>query len=443
MKAVPTGLRLDENITHCLSKDLAPLRSVKLEVIDLPLNEVPYLKPAKLLDTGKGVELNKQEIALIKAFATTDNQDLFTQNSVRAFIDFMWPIAQRRIIESVFLPYMAFITFFLLYLMVLKRLSVLAAADDKQFYEFALNMFSIYDVMFKFVLFLGSFYFITHDLQQMRAGMGRNQITLWGYVNILPLGLLMFVLIWDTFLTTKTGEAKVGDLQKSLLSVIAFLVWTRVVHLLKCFTQTAHLMRMASEIIYRIRWLIAFIVISLASFGFTYFYVSASSEVPFDGITQMFNVLIGQQDMDKFSNVYESVLLVVTSCFNALVIFTLLISLSVISFSKGDRGVWSNEAYKDKVSLMGLYSYLLTEEAVRAPGEQYLLVATVTDTRKNSELGSTQLAGFSNDPRAQQMKNMKSIDRRLTALQYKLDRSLKEIQSKIGRGDDKGAAPAR
>lgn len=98
MKAVPTGLRLDENITQGLSKDLAPLRSVKLEVIDLPLNDVPYLKPAKLLDTGKGVELNKQEIALIKAFATTDNQDLFTQNSVRAFIDFMWPIAQKSII---------------------------------------------------------------------------------------------------------------------------------------------------------------------------------------------------------------------------------------------------------------------------------------------------------------------------------------------------------
>jgi hypothetical protein len=92
---------------------------------------------------------------------------------------------------------------------------------------------------------------------------------------------------------------------------------------------------------------------------------------------------------------------------------------------------------------MGLYSYLLTEEAVRAPGEQYLLVATVTDTHKNSELGSTQLAGFANDPRAQQSKNMKSIDRRLTALQFKLDRSLKEMQTKIGRGEDKVAAPAR
>jgi hypothetical protein len=220
-------------------------------------------------------------------------------------------------------------------------------------------MFSVYDVMFKFVLFLGAFYFITHDLQQMSAGLGRNQITLWGYVNIVPLALLIFVLVWDTFLTTKQGEGKRSDLQKSLFSVVTFLIWTRVVHLLKCFPHTAHLMRMSSEIIYRIRWVIAFIVISLASFGFTYFYVSNSSQVPFDGVTQMFNVLIGQYEVEKFENIYESILLVITSSFNALVIFTLLIALSVISFSKGDRGVWSNEAYKDKVSLMGLYSYLL------------------------------------------------------------------------------------
>jgi hypothetical protein len=93
MKAVPTGLRFDDNITHCLTNKLAPERSVKLEIFDLPLNDVPYLKPEKLLDTGNGVKLNNKEIALIKAFATTKNQDFFTQNSVRAFIDFMWPIA--------------------------------------------------------------------------------------------------------------------------------------------------------------------------------------------------------------------------------------------------------------------------------------------------------------------------------------------------------------
>jgi hypothetical protein len=61
--------------------------------MDLPLNEKPYLKPQKVLDTGFGVELNKQEIALIKALATTVNQDITSQKTIRAFIDYMWPIA--------------------------------------------------------------------------------------------------------------------------------------------------------------------------------------------------------------------------------------------------------------------------------------------------------------------------------------------------------------
>jgi hypothetical protein len=73
-------------------------------------------------------------------------------------------------------------------------------------------MFSIYDVMFKFVLFLGALYFITIDLRQMRAGMGRNQITLWGYINIMPLGLLMFAIVWDTFFTPTKGTKKIQEL---------------------------------------------------------------------------------------------------------------------------------------------------------------------------------------------------------------------------------------
>ena len=101
----------------------------------------------------------------------------------------------------------------MLYMMALKRLSVLSEGEDKQFYAFAESMFVLYDVMFKFVIFLGSFYFITHDLQQMGAGLGkRNQINLWAYVNIAPLGLIMFALIWDTFLTTKSGETKRSEL---------------------------------------------------------------------------------------------------------------------------------------------------------------------------------------------------------------------------------------
>ena len=112
---------------------------------------------------------------------------------------------------------------------------------------------------------------------------------LWSYANVVPLVIMMFVIIWDTFLLDKDRKGA-DNLQKTLYSLTAFFVWIRVIHLLKCFSQPSYLIRMASEIIYRIRWLIAIIVISLLSFGFTFFFIDDGKQLdilvesPFDGI---------------------------------------------------------------------------------------------------------------------------------------------------------------
>ena len=74
----------------------------------------------------------------------------------------MWPIAKGHIIKNVFLPYLAFIVYYLLYLVVLKRLNIVSQGDA-QFFEFASGMFGFYDVVFKFILFLGCFYFLAQD----------------------------------------------------------------------------------------------------------------------------------------------------------------------------------------------------------------------------------------------------------------------------------------
>ena len=107
-----------------------------------------------------------------------------------------------------------------------------------------------------------------------------------------------------------------------------------------------------------------------------------------------------------------------------------------MSFSKGDSGVWSNEAYLDKAALIGLYSYLLTDAPIRDASMNYLLVATVTEgrkgTRKNMDGEQTQIGGTSNDPRAQQAKMMKDIERKINSLSSKVDRSLREIKEKVG-----------
>jgi hypothetical protein len=261
--------------------------------------------------------------------------------------------------------------------------------------------------------------------------------------------MMMLVVTWDLFFTSGSQREHNVGIAKTLYSMTAFFVWIRVIHLMKCFTHTSYLLRMATEILYRIRWLIAFIVISLLSFGFTFYFVDEGKKVdgdyesavvnPEDGIKQMFYVLLGRYDVQQFENTYQWVLLIIVTFFNAFFIFTLLIALSVMSFSKSTGsagGVWSNEAYQDKASLISLYSYLLEERAVREPCKPYLLIATVTDNKRSlrKDPSSSQISGGLNtsDPRVAQAKMMKSIDRKLISLQGKVERALKEIQEKVG-----------
>jgi hypothetical protein len=234
---------------------------------------------------------------------------------------------------------------------------------------------------------------------------------------------MMFVATWDIFFKSNSSANDRSALQKTLYSTTAFLVWTRVIHLLKIFTHTSYLLRLATEILFRIRWLIAFIVISLLSFGFVFYYVDDSMNTqPIDGVKQIFDVLVGQYDVSAFANTYQTILLVLVASFNGFFIFTILVQLSVASFTKSDGstagGVWSNEAYLDKASLMGLYSYLIAETPIRRNFNQYLTIATKIDHHKKglakkAALGESQLAGDSNDPRAMQVKSMKTIERRI------------------------------
>ena len=116
--------------------------------------------------------------------------------------------------------------------------------------------------------------------------------------------------------------------------------------------------------------------------------VGISQDTPFGGVEYMFYVLLGQYDAEVFDNPYLSILLVLVSFFNVFFIFTLIIALTVSSFSN-NSGTDSNQAYQDKASLIALYSYLMTEFAIREPSKRYLLIATVTEGKKGKSSGSS------------------------------------------------------
>ena len=68
-------------------------------------------------------------------------------------------------------------------------------------------------------------------------------------------------------------EGTSATLENIVFSLSAFLVWIRVIHLLKCFSETAFLIRMATQILFKMRYLITFLVIAIIAFGYCYFFL--------------------------------------------------------------------------------------------------------------------------------------------------------------------------
>jgi len=254
---------LHQEMMHPLAKE----QSLQLEVLDLPL------KHSKLQEEEDSY--NQYELKLVESFANS-NPAFCGQKSVRALIDFMWPVAKERIFKCLFLPYMAFILYYALYLVVLKKLT-LKEQEDPAFYKFTSDLFGVFDFLFKLVLFLGCIYFLQQDLLQIKST--SNSIVIWSYANIVPLLVIVFITTYDTIAGGSDTE-----MRRTFFSLSAFLVWIRVIHLLKCFSHSAHLLRLGSAILYAMRFLIFFILIAVLSFGFTFYFLSEDPEfTPLNG----------------------------------------------------------------------------------------------------------------------------------------------------------------
>jgi len=84
---------------------------------------------------------------------------------------------------------------------------------------------------------------------------------------------MLIIISWNNM----SGKAD-ATMTKTFYSFTSFMIWLRVVHLLKSFGPTSYVMRMAGEILYAMRHLIWFVVISVIAFGFTFYFLSESPE---------------------------------------------------------------------------------------------------------------------------------------------------------------------
>ena len=148
---------------------------------------------------------------------------------------------------------------------------------------------------------------------------------------------IIFIIIWDIFV-------KHDDfmMMQTFYSISAFLVWTRILHLLRLFNPTAYMLRLAGGILFKMRYLLFFMIISMFAFGYTYSFLKADDDFgAIDGFLFMFDVLLGFYSPSDFSGLFPGILYVMVLYVNYFFIVTLIIAISVNGLS-GDNEMDGN-----------------------------------------------------------------------------------------------------
>lgn len=328
-------------------------------------------------------------------------------------IDFVWPQARVEIIKNILLPYIAFMIYYMLYLVVLKDLN-LKQQTEPAFYEFMTDVFFLADLLFKFVLFLGCFYFAQQDFLQIKSSRS-NSISLWAYANVLPLILMIAIMLYDTFIDSESPQV-----ERAFFSLASFFIWIRIVHLMKLFEQSNFLLRLAGSILYNLRYLLVFLGIFILGCGVVFYFLTVEDfNSPFDGIEYIFLLFSGVWSPEDFSNGYLDVLLVVIQFITIFFFWTLLINVAANTVNH-DKAIDENLSYQNKCAMVGLYAYLLNVRPFRDQKCKYLAIATVEEKKAKKV-----------NEKKQQAKLLKNFEKKLRALDSKVEKSFKDIMDRL------------
>lgn len=127
-------------------------------------------------------------ISFMKRLANTDNDDLFAIPTIKIIIMFMWQKYFYKIRNKIFLPYIAYMTFLVVY--------ATHIYEQKQMYP---NEHWIYclDIWFASMVLLGIAFFLGLELNQIYKQKLSYFTSFWSYLDLSSIGLNLAFVIYD------------------------------------------------------------------------------------------------------------------------------------------------------------------------------------------------------------------------------------------------------
>eukprot|EP00347_Sterkiella_histriomuscorum_P012361 403368887 len=231
----------------------------ELRRVELMLLDVPHIH------LSKNVVKNRYNINLIyEKLAETDNVTVFSYQSVKALIELKWNYIKYRIFYFMLIPYLLLLVFFVFYtcfdLMIFDKY----AHNGREMASKALRTL---------VLLMVSYFAILEGRQLVIAGWAYFYNG-WNYMDIAIICLIYVAEIMqgntiDHNVTKSEIEAHQNQQKtiRTIMSVVAILLWLRLLYFFRIFRTTGYYIRMLVEVIKDIKYFIFIFALTIVSFG--------------------------------------------------------------------------------------------------------------------------------------------------------------------------------
>lgn len=239
---------------------------------------------AKILDFN-WVFIEDNSANLIEALAETDNDEIFAQDQIRVFVDFMWQGYFDAILNQLFIPFLVYFISFIAYT------GYFAKHEEKDIsFNFVCEMACI-------VLFGKTFFtFLILEMIQIKKNGFSYFIDIWNVIDISSL------IINVVFLYGEVSNNINNDTLQVIGSVAILLMWVKMFYWMRLFKPFSAFIRMITEIIKDVKVFLVMLLISLFAFANIIFVLNWNRIK--DGEAMIYDDLVGSPPIDAIIHAY-------------------------------------------------------------------------------------------------------------------------------------------
>ena len=183
--------------------------------------------------------------------------------SVQNIITFRWQLTYNYVFWHLFIPYLLFLTTFLIFI------KYVYEQDERLFHDDATIAFRITEASFILVIIIYSLYFLTEEILQCISEVNPFDYfsNVWNYVDAIPPILILWSLTLDYFdvKEVEANESRFGHAKLILMTTASFGMWLKLFYFLRIFRETGFFVNMMTQIIYNTKtFMLLYLLIHIA-----------------------------------------------------------------------------------------------------------------------------------------------------------------------------------